>query len=256
VIKPILTGAMAILMASAIHAQSVESSSELQNPRRSRWTWSGWGGYGFGGYATGYSGFGYGYGTGYSWGPAGGDYFGYSGGSLYGGPGYYGGYGLRGGYFGRPIASADAAGPLTRTGPVSDRKAEFTSAREIDAGRASLKAGDYRGAVDQFRSAVAAHTENPVAQAWFAVALAIAGDAKNADKALRAAAAAGFPLDHVALADAFRDEKERVRVIVTLAKGSGDGSLAVAFALSQAGEGAMLKKLAEKDPVAKNLLPK
>jgi hypothetical protein len=131
---------------------------------------------------------------------------------------------------------------------VVDRKAEFNSAREIDAGRACLKAADYRGAVDQFRSAVAAHTENPVAQAWFAVALAIAGDVKNADKALRAAAAAGFPLDRVTLSDAVPDEKERVRVIVSLAKGAGRRLARRRLRPLQSGEGAMLKKLAEKDP--------
>lgn len=248
--KPILSGALAILMAAAAHAQTVETSPEYKLIRGCRRAWSGWGGYGYSGFTTGYSGFGYGYYAG-----PGVDFFGAGTGSLYVGPGYYGSQGYRG-YFNRPSASADAAGPLSRSGPVADRMAEFTSAREIDEGRARLKSADYRGAVDQFRSAVAAHTENPLAQAWFAVALAIAGDVKNADKALRAAAAAGFPLDRVALADAFRDEKERVRVIVTLAKASEDGSLAVAFALSQAGEGAPLKKLAEKDPVAKNLLPK
>jgi hypothetical protein len=184
------------------------------------------------------------------------DYAGFGGGSLYGGMGYYGSYGSRGGYFGRPGASTDAAGPLARTGPVADRMAEFTSAREIEEGRARLKTGDYRGAVDQFRSAVASQTENPVAQAWFAVALAIAGDGKNADKALRAAAAAGFPLDRLGLADGFRDDKERAKVTSLIDRASGDGSLAAAFALSLAGEGAKLQKLAEKDPVARQLLPK
>ena len=248
--KAILSGAIALFLAAAAHAQSVETTPETTRIlRRSTWTWSGWGGTGTSGFTTGYTGYGYGYG--YYGGPVGVDYYGYGAGSLYGGAGYYRSYGFR-----RPIASADAAGPGVRSGPVADRLAEFASAREIEAGRASLKSGDYRGAVDQFRSAVAAHTENPLAQAWFAVALAITGDVKNADKALRAAAAAGFPLDRVTLADAFHDEKERVKVIVALAKASGDGSLAVAFALSQAGEGAVLKKLSDKDPVAKSLLPK
>jgi hypothetical protein len=243
VTKAILSCAITLLLAAAAHAQSVETTPETTRVlRRPPWTWSGWGG-------TSTSG--YGYGFGYYGGPVGVDYYGYGAGSLYGGAGYYRSTGFR-----RPIASADAAGPGVRTGPVADRVAEFTSAREIEAGRACLKSGDYRGAVDQFRSAVAAHTENPLAQAWFAVALAITGDLKNADKALRAAAATGFPLDRVTLADAFHDDKERVKVIVALAKASGDGSLAVAFALSQAGEGAVLKKLAEKDSVAKSLLPK
>ena len=273
----ILSSTLAILMAAVAHAQVVvvdppkERSFVVMGPR---WGYSGWGGYGVGGYSYGgYGGYSYGgyggygisgfsygspgYGYGYYQGPVGVDGLGYGYGSLYGGPGYYyRGYGARSGYFSRPGAAADAAGPLARTGPVADRMAEFTSAREIEEGRARLKAGDYRGAVDEFRSAVAAHTENPIAQAWFAVALAIVGDGRNADKALRAAEAGGFPVDRLALLDGFRDEKERAKVISSLDRASGDGALAAAFALSLAGEGAKLKKLAEKDPVARRLLPK
>jgi hypothetical protein len=262
----ILSAAIAMLMAAAAHAQVVV----VEETGKRRWGYSssgcgtyGWGGYGVGygyGYGYGYGGFGTGFsGYGYSTyqGPLVSGGYGYGG--LYGGAGYYGGYGgygYRGGYFSRPSASTDAAGPLPRTGPVSDRMAEFTSARDIDDGRVRLKSGDYRGAVDQFRAAVAAHTENPVAQAWFAVALAISGDGKNADKALRAAAVAGFPLDRVTLADGFRDDKERAKVTAALARVSGDGAFAAAFALSLAGEGDKLKQLAEKDPAAKRLLPK
>jgi hypothetical protein len=167
--------------------------------------------------------------------------------------GYYPGYRYRGAW-GRPYAATEAAGPAAR--PVADRVPEFTAAREVEEGRRRLKTGDYRGAVDDFRSAVAATTESPLAQAWFAVALVIAGDGKNADKALRVAAAAGVPGDKISLSDAFRDEKERVRVIVALAKVTGEGSLAAAFALDRIGEPARLKQLAEKDPAAKQLLPK
>jgi hypothetical protein len=175
----------------------------------------------------------------------------------YGGGYYYGGGGCRyRGAFARPYAATEVAGPVNRSGPVSDRIPEFTSAREMEEGRRRLKSGDYRGAVDDFRSAVAAHTESPLAQAWFAVALVIAGDGKNADKALRAAAAAGVPSDKVSLADGFHDEKERVRVIVALARINGEGSLAAAYALDRIGEPARLKQLAEKDPVARRLLPK
>lgn len=248
----LLSAVVVLLTAVAAQAQVVVVDPPEQRKliRWPRTGYSGWGGVGVGGYTWG------GYGTGFSgywtssWdGPL------YAGGSLYGGAGYYG-YGTRGGYWSRPSASADAAGPLPRTGPVADRMAEFASAREIEEGRARLRMADYRGAVDGFRAAVAAHTENPVAQAWFAVALAIVGEGKNADKALRAAAAAGVPVDRLTLADGFRDEKERVRVIVALAKTSGDGTLTAAFALSLAGEGVRLKQLAEKDPVAKQLLPK
>jgi hypothetical protein len=54
----------------------------------------------------------------------------------------------------------------------------------------------------------------------------------------------------------FRDDKERVRVIVMLAKVGSEGGLAAAYALSLAGEPVRLKQLAEKDPVARQLLPK
>ena len=250
--KSLLSAAVVLLTATVAHAQVIVVDPPdrrlLRGPRTGYYGWGGYGigGYTWGGYGTGYSGFG----GGYYDGPL---VTGY--GSLYGGTGYYG-TGARGGWWGRPSASADAAGPLPRTGPVSDRLAEFASAREIDEGRARLKSADYRGAVDGFRSAVAAHTENPVAQAWFAVALAIVGEGKNADKALRAAVAAGVPVDKLTLADGFRDEKERVRVIVALAKTTGDGTLASAFALSLAGEGVPLKKLAEKDADARRLMPK
>jgi len=202
------------------------------------------------------------YGSGYGYAGQGGP-FAYS----YGGPAYYsdpygggyyyggGGYRYRGA-FSRPYAATEVAGPVNRTGPVADRLPEFNSAREIEEGRRRLKSGDYKGAVDDFRSAVAAHTESPLAQAWFAVALVIAGDGRNADKALRAAAAAGLPSDKLSLADAFHDEKERVRVIVALARITGEGGLAAAYALDRLGEPVRLKQLAEKDPAARQLLPK
>lgn len=255
--KPLLSLALPLLMAAAAHAQVivVDRGRELQAPGRRCGTTSGWG-YG---YTYGY---GYGYG-GFTYGSPGSLYTyvqgpvllgGYGYGGLYGGMGYYGGYGYRGAFLPRPSASADAAGPVSRPGPVADRLAEFASVREMEEGRNRLKSGDYRGAVDQFRAAVAARTESPLAQAWFAVALAIVGDGRNADKALRAATSAGFPADRMSLADAFRDEKERAKVTAALGRMSGDGALSAAFALSLAGEGARLKDLAEKDPVARKLL--
>ena len=253
--KMLLTLALPLFLAAAAQAQTVV----VETPREKRWTYThsgcrpgytiwNWGG------TTGYGGFSYG-GYTYYQGPVGYglDPYGYG---LYGGVGYYGGYGYRGGYFSRPAASADAAGPLPRTGPVADRRAEFASAREMDEGRARLRQGDYRGAVDQFRSAVASDTENPLAQAWFAVALAIAGDGKNADKALRSAAAAGIPIDRLTLADAFRDDKERSKVTASLARMSGEGALSAAFVLSLTGDPAKLKELAAKDPIARKLVPK
>ena len=52
------------------------------------------------------------------------------------------------------------------------------------------------------------------------------------------------------------DRARRVRVIVALVRMSGEGSLAAAFALDRIGEPGRLKQLAEKDPVARQLLPK
>jgi hypothetical protein len=255
-----LSLALVAAMAAAAQAQvTFEYSRHNRNSSLTVTYSSGYGyGYGCGGGGFSYGGVGYGSGLlygGYGLGGFGGPLF-YSYGSYadpYGG-GYYGGYRYRGAY-GRPAAAAEAAGPAPRSGPVADRIPEFTAAREIEEGRRRLKAGDYRGAVDNFRSALAARTDSPLAQAWFAVALAIAGDGKNADKALRAAADAGVPSERISLVDGFRDEKERVRVIVALARTTGEGSLAAAFALDRIGEPVRLKQLAEKDPSARRLLP-
>jgi hypothetical protein len=260
--KPLLSFALVLILAAAAQAQVTIDYSRQNRNSSLRITYSsGYGyGYSYGGYSYG----GYGYG-GYGYGFGGSSYGYYSDGlsSYYSGPtyadpyfgGYYPGYRYRGAW-GRPYASTEVAGPAPRSGPVADRVAEFTAARELEEGRRRLKTGDYRAAVDDFRSAVAATPESPLAQAWFAVALVIAGEGKNADKALRAAAAAGLPSDKISLSDAFHDEKERVRVIVALAKTTGEGSLAAAFALDRMGEPARLKQLAEKDPAARQLLPK
>jgi hypothetical protein len=103
---------------------------------------------------------------------------------------------------------------------------------------------------------VAAHPGRPAAQAWFAVGLVTLGEGRNADKALRSAVAAGLVPEALTLDGLFRDDKERVRVIVMLAKVGSEGGLAAAYALSLAGEPVRLKQLAEKDPVARQLLPK
>ena len=251
---------LVIVMAAIAQAQvTFEYSRQNRNSSLTVTYSSGYGyGYGYGGY--GYGGYGYGsgviYGSGYGF-SGGGPSFYYSG-PAYADPfggGYYGGYRYRGGW-GRPTAATEVAGPVSRSGPVADRIPEFTSAREIEEGRRRLKAGDYRGAVDDFRSAVAATPDSPLAQAWFAVALVIVGEGRNADKALRAAADAGVPSDKLALADGFHDEKERVRIIVALARVTGEGSFAAAYALDRLGEPVRLKQLAEKDPVARRLLPK
>jgi hypothetical protein len=217
------------------------------------------------GYGTG-TGYAYSPASGYFWGypwrrPCGGRYPGYGlgygwgagfGGSYYGG---YSGYGGQEGLFDHPFGAASTAGPMTPA-PAVDRSPEMASARELEEGRRRFRSGDYRAAVDSFRSAVAAHPENPVAQAWFAVGLIALGEGRNADKALRSATGGGLASGAVSLEGMFRDDKERVRLIVALAKVGSEGSLASAYALALSGEPVRLKQLAEKDPVARQLLPK
>jgi len=270
--KFLLPAALVMGMAAAAHAQVVVDYSRTDRNSSFRVRYSSGYGYGYGGFYSGFGGGYYAYGAGYNsyYGPNGfnyGFYPGYlstNGPSIYGygsGPySYMGGYGgvgtYRPGTFGRPSASTDAAGPLTRSAPVSDRVMEFAAARELEEGRRRLKTGDYRSAVDQFRASVAAHPENALAQAWFAVALAISGDGRNADKALKAAVADGLDVGKMSLSDAFHDDKERTKVTTALSRTGAEGGLSAAFALSLDGDPAKLKQLAEKDPVAQKLLPK
>ena len=86
-------------------------------------------------------------------------------------------------------------------------------------------------------------------EAWFAVALALAGEPRAADKALRAALKHGFkgPLEA-----APQDPKEATRAVAALASTPGE---AAAYALSLLGHPEALKALAEQDPSLKPLLP-
>ncbi len=216
------------------------------------------------GYGTG-TGYAYSRASGYSWGhpPRNGCGLRYPGWGLgwgYGlGGGYYGGYS---GYWGqdglydRPYGAASVAGPMAPSAPAVDRSPEMASAREMEEGRRRFRSGDYRGAVDAFRSAVAAHPESPVAQAWFAVGLSALGEGRNADKALRSAAGGGLVSGALSLEGMFRDDRERVRLIVALAKVGPEGGLTAAYVLALSGEPVRLKQIAEKDPVARLLLPK
>jgi hypothetical protein len=266
--KTILAAALVSLMAVAAEAQVTLTYSKQNKNSSLTITVSGgsYSGYGYGyGYGLGY---GYGCGPVAPYGP--GLVANVGGGTLtfgtrhvlpYGyGWGGYGGYGMYGGgsygyepgiyTYGLPRAVPDySPAPLLRTSGASDRVHEHRAAKEIEEGRRRFRWGDYRGALDEFRSAVATDPDSPLAHLYFAAALAVAGDAKNADKALRAG------LDRGAAPKAsleFRDEKERQRVAGKLA---ADAGLAAAYALSLAGEPERLKKFAEKDPVAKKLLP-
>jgi hypothetical protein len=264
--KILLSGALVTLMAVAAQAQVVLTYSRQTRESTLNITFSG------GSY--------YGYGFGGSFGYPGGAFTYYSAGlgvpangmpmtspyPLYGPPGsFYSGYGLYsygtpyglygGGYrspYGRPPIEESLPLPVQPTG-AAERMEKMASAKEIEVGRLRFRAGDYKGAVDQFRLAVLADPSGS-AQAHFAVALVVTGDFKNADKALRAAAERA-PFGKIDFSDLFPSEKEKSRVTAALAKVSGDGTLAAAFALAAIGSPEPLKKAAEKEPLAKKLLP-
>jgi hypothetical protein len=264
--KLLLTGAMLTLMAVAAEAQiNLQYTRQTSNSTLSISYSSGVGyGYGFGyGYGYGYGPYGFSR-TSYSAGIFGAD-GGYS--IVSGGPGlgdssWVGGYspyaGLGGGYsyphhrFRRPFLGSDFTLPVAAS-PLPDSNGELPSVKEIEEGRRRFKAADYRGAVDLFRQAVVLDTSSGLAQAWFSLGLAVTGDYRNAEKALRAAADRA-PFGALHLREAFRDEKERSRVVLQLSKVTGEGSLSAAYALWSAGEPERLKQLAEKDPLAKKLL--
>lgn len=278
--KIVLAGAMLALMAVAAEAQvTLEYQRKTRNSTLTLTYSSGYyGTYGYGGFG--------GYGFGY-----GGFYGGYPGGAftyyaaglgvplngmpmsapypLYPPAGsFYSGYGLysygtpAGLYGGRAYRSPYRISPVgdytPRPGPAplaAGRMDELASAKEIEVGRLRFKGGDYKGALNEFRSAVVADTTSGVAQAYFAVGLVVTGDHKNADKALRAAADRAPLGRKVDLTAHLASEKERARLMTMLGKVAGDGALAAAYALSVMGDAEPLKKLSEKDPAAKKLLP-
>jgi hypothetical protein len=254
--KIMLSAVLLAVMAVAAEAQIyVEYHRKTSHSSLTVTYSSGYGcGYGYGGYGYG-SGYGYpGYsgtygGATYAYTPYGGWGYGYGPYTPYGyGSAYGGGY-----HYGR-VPRMDYSPTLPAPAPhgVSDRTHELVADKNIEEGRRRFRAGDYRGALDSFRSALTTDLANGSAQAWFALALAVTGDGKNADKALRGAAPlAPFKVD---LKDAFKDERERTRVMALLARMTGDGALTAAWAQSLAGDPARLKAMAEKDPVAKKLL--
>jgi hypothetical protein len=116
-----------------------------------------------------------------------------------------------------------------------------------------LKVADYRGAVDAFRSAIIESHDNARATAYFALGLILTSDGRNADKALRAAAALGYS-EKIDFPSLFKDDKECVRIKGLLGGISGEGLLTAAWAEFLGGAPERLKQLAEKDPAAKQLL--
>lgn len=263
--KIALSGLLVLAFAAAAQAQVVPGS--------------GWGASGSGATYTGRNAPGHGYGYGTRVGAS----------SYYGGSGYCGGWGAipgwwygGGGYYHTAVAPGVAAGMWHPGGPsvagyepygpglgpsyagygpapyapvvvrperVAERSPENVAAAAVDAGRRRVRAGDYKGAVDAIRTAVVAEGDVAAHEAWFAVALVLAGEPRPADKALRAALKHGFK---GGLDLSLRDAKEAARAAGVLAQTGGE---AAAYALARLGRPEALKALAEKDPALRPLLP-
>lgn len=116
-----------------------------------------------------------------------------------------------------------------------------------------LKSADYGGAVAAFRSAIVESEGNPQLTAFFSLSLILSGDGKNADKALRAAVGAGFR-ERLDLLLLLKDEKEGARVRRAMEGVSGAGLFAAAWVEFLGGAPDRLKRLAETDRVAEQLL--
>jgi hypothetical protein len=240
--KIALAATLVVFMAVAAEAQiTVTYTRQTSN---SRLTLSYQGGtyasYGYGGYG-GYGGY-YGYGGSFRHavapGVVAGAYHPWGAGYGYGYPGYT--------YYSGPVRPIMDYYPGV---PRSERVPENVTPVWIDQGRKRLRMGDYRGAVDDIRAAVVADVAGGTSEAWFAVALALAGDVRNADKALRSALGHGFK---GRLELKLRDKKEEARIGAALLKAEGD---ATAYALSLLDQPEKLAKLAEKDAALKPLLP-
>ncbi|HEX7901355.1 MAG TPA: hypothetical protein VF950_26590, partial [Planctomycetota bacterium] len=160
----------------------------------------------------------------------------------YGYPGYT--------YYSGPVRPImDYYPGVPRSERVPERSAENVTAVLIEQARKRLRIGDYRGAVDDIRGAVVADTAGGTSEAWFAIALALAGDGRNGDKALRSALGHGFK---GRLELKLRDKKEEARMTAALLKAEGE---ATAYALSLLDQPEKLAKLSEKDAALKTLLP-
>lgn len=255
--KPFLmTGALLAVTAGVAEAQ-VSFQYHRESRRRSLTIT-----YGYPGYGAGY---GYSYGPGivgrigggtfrftsvhpWSVGPyAGYSVYPYGGGAFVGAPGYsyYSGYPSCAFTDYVPVHRPPQGAAARVQGPPADRG--------VEGGRRRFRLADYRGAVDEFRSAVVADPEDAVAKVYFALALAVTGDPRNADKALRSGVERAVPAK-IDLNGLFRDQKERTRVLASLAGVSGEGALTAAYGHALAGDASRLRQLAGKDSVARRLL--
>jgi hypothetical protein len=234
-----LAATLVIFMAVAAEAQITVTYTRQTS--HSRLTLSNQGGsyynYGYGGYGYGYGGT---YRSAVGPGVVAGAYHPWGAGYSYGYPGssysYYSG----------PVRPVMDYYPGV---PRSERSPENVTSLLLDQARKRIRMGDYRGAVDDVRSAVVADPAGGRSEAWFALALAIAGEGRVADKALRAALGHGFK---GRLELQLRDKKEEARIAAALLKADGE---ATAYALSLLGQPEKLEKLAEKNTALKPLLP-
>ena len=145
--------------------------------------------------------------------------------------------------------------PISAPGFSGERlgAARLDPERLILEGLKRFKAADYRVAVDFFRAAIIESENHVRATAYFALALVITNDGKNADKALRTAVELGFA-EKFDLAALFKDNKEAARIRGLLGGVSGEGLLTAAWAEHLGGTSDRLKRLAEKDSTARRLL--
>jgi hypothetical protein len=153
-----------------------------------------------------------------------------------------------------PVSSWVPAPPLTPAPPPSADLAALSMDRDLESGRRLIRLGDYRSALASFRELVGRHPRDGDALAHFAFALALVGEGRNADKALRAAATMPGPL-RIPAGDLVKDAREKLRLTGVFEKRSGEGGLSAAWILSRWGDSARLKALSAKDPDAAVLMP-
>lgn len=246
--KSLLAGVLLAFLAVAAEAQVYIEYNRQNRHGALRIVYRGgygWGyGYGFPGRYGTFSFNPYGYRLGYA------DVGGWYGGSAYSwyeGPAYL---------YWAPYTVLDHPWPPRRAAVADEDRSTspaFMVALGIEEGRRRFRRADYRGAVEAFREAVTADFDAAAPKAWFALALVVTGDLRNADKSLRAAADRA-PFGEIDLRGMFLDERERARVLRILARAAEGGSLAAAWALFLDGQPEALKGLAEKDPAARRLL--
>jgi hypothetical protein len=201
--------------------------------------------------------YGGGWGVGSNWGTAYG--YGLAGGTWYGdgllSDSPYGFYVFARAYRQRmPVSSWVPAPPLTAAPEPSAELAALSMDRDLEPGRRLLRAGEYRAALASFRELVGRHPKDGDALAHFAFALALVGEGKHADKALRAAATTRGP-SRIPVGDLVKDARERLRLTGVFGKRTGDGELSAAWILGRWGDPTRLKALSAKDPDAAVLMP-